>query len=147
LLTPYFPFGTPGFNRLSRAWRGQFLAEAAKEGLNIVMTVAWRFDVPGDAKTMQEWIQPYVDVGRVFCVEMLAPVDILVERNTLPARQASKNPYWVTEDYLRENCATHRYSSSGEFPLDVPHLVLDMETMAADAGAERIAQYFGLTKI
>ena len=51
-LTPFFPFGSPSLARLGGAWRRTFFEEAAHDGLNLVTTVAWRFDVPADGETI-----------------------------------------------------------------------------------------------
>ena len=51
VLSPYFPFGTPSFVRLTGAWRGMFFAEALQAGLDLVTTVAWRFDVPDEMES------------------------------------------------------------------------------------------------
>src|SRR4051794_20244731 len=70
MLTPYFPFGTPSYARLTQAWRRLFFEEALTAALHVVTTVAWRFDVPGDAETIASWFAPYLAGGRVLCVEL-----------------------------------------------------------------------------
>ncbi len=92
VLAPYFPFGTASFNRLSQTWRRAFFEEARLAGLDLVMTVAWRFDVPADAETIGGWLHPYIEGGRVLCVELLASLDVRLERNRTENRRRSKNP-------------------------------------------------------
>ena len=60
-LSPFFPFGTPSFARLTQTWRHTFIEEARRAGLNLVITVAWRFDLPGDAESIWSWLQPYAE--------------------------------------------------------------------------------------
>jgi hypothetical protein len=141
-LTPYFPHGTPALARLSRAWRRLFFEEAAQAGLNVVTTVAWRFDLPEDAETIGDWLQPYVESGRVVCVELAAPLAVRMQRNRSADRWWHKNPYWVTDDYLRENDATHRYDSGDAFPFDLPHLRLETEHLSAQEAALGIIERF-----
>ena len=143
-LSPFFPFGTPHFQRLSQSWRRTFLEAAADAGLNVVTTVAWRFDVPEDGATIRSWLQPYIGAGRVLCVELRAPLQVLLERNRSPERRQQKNPYWVTDAYLEEGVAAHSYRSSSAFPFDVPHLAIETESLSAGAAASRIIDHFGL---
>ena len=59
-------------------------------------------------------------------------------------RQRHKNAYWVTDGYLQEIHAAHRYDSDGAFPLNVPHLRLETGHLAAEVAAQRIVKHFGL---
>ena len=59
---------------LARTWRQMFFEEALEAGLSLVITVAWRFDVPEDEETIRSWLQPYIERGRVLCVELSAPL-------------------------------------------------------------------------
>jgi len=144
VLTPFFPFGTVPFARLTEAWRLTFLQEAAEAKLHLVMTVAWRFDVPNDESVIRNWLRPYIERGRVLCVELNAPLSIRLERNRSENRLSQKNQYWVTDDYLKETDVAHDYVSNGAFPLDVPHLYLETERLSADATARRIIEEFDL---
>ncbi len=147
VLTPYFPFGTPSFVRLTQAWRRMFFDEARLAGLDVVMTVAWRFDVPARGETIRGWVQPYIAGGRVLCVELLAPLGVRLERNRTENRRRHKNPYWVTDAYLQETDTAHRYDSGGAFPLDLPHLRLETEHLSAEAAARRIVEHFDLPRL
>lgn len=145
-LSPYFPFGTPSFARLTHAWRRMFFEEAVRAGLDVVTTVAWRFDVPDDAATIQSWLEPYVTSGRVLCVELVAPLAVRLQRNRSEPRQSQKNAYWVTDAYLTDMDAAHRYDSGGAFPLALPHLRLETEHLDAEDVAGRIVAYFDLPR-
>ena len=147
VLTPYFPFGTQQFHRLSDVWRQMFFEAALAAGLDLVMTVAWRFDLPEDEETIRRWLKPYIEGGRVLCVELLAPLETRLERNRSPSRREQKNAYWVTDAYLAAIEREHRYDSGASFPLDLPHLRLETAQLAADIAAQRIAEYFDLPRI
>jgi hypothetical protein len=144
-LSPYFPFGTPSFARLGQTWRRTFLEEAVWAGLDVVTTVAWRFNLPGDAESIGDWLQPYIEGGgQVLCVELVAPVEVRLARNRGEDRWRHKNPYWVTDDYIREGEAVHHYDSGGAFPFALPHLRLETADLPAEDAARRIAEHFGL---
>ncbi len=147
LLSPYFPFGTPEFVRFGHTLRCMFIEEAQSAGLNLVTTVAWRFDLPGDTDAIRSWLRPYLDNGRVICPELVAPLDVRRERNRTENRHRHKNPYWVTDDYLREMNAAHRYDSGGTLPFDVPHLRIETEHLSAEVTAGRIIDHFGLPRL
>lgn len=144
VLSPYFPFGSPSFARLTGAWRRLFFEEALTAGLDVVTTVAWRFDVPADTETIRGWLEPFHSGGRVLCVGLVAPLAVRMERNRSEDRWRHKNPYWVTDSYLQQTDATHRYDSGGAFPLDVPHLRLETTHLSAEAAADRIVAHFAL---
>ncbi len=150
VLSPFFAFGTPSFARLTQAWRCLFFEEAFRAGLSVVTTVAWRFDAPEDAQTIERWLQPYRDGGgRVLCVELAAPLAVRQVRNNAAERQQRKQQEWVTDAYLQASAQAHRYDSSGDaaFPLDVPHLRLETTDLAADRAAARIVEHFQLPTI
>ncbi len=146
-LSPFFPFGTPSFGRLGHTWRRMFIEEAQAAGLNLVTTVAWRFDSPADADAIWSWLRPYVEGGRVICPELVAPLDVRRTRNRTENRHRYKNPYWVTDEYLRDMNAAHRYDSGGNLPFDVPHLRIETEHLPAAAAADRIIEHFDLPRL
>jgi hypothetical protein len=147
VVAAYFPFGTPSFARLSQTWRRTFIEEAARAGVNLVTTVAWRFDVPGDAEAIASWLRPYTEAGRVLCVELVAPLDVRIERNHSENRRRHKTASWVTDDYLRATHTAHRYDSGGVFPFELPHLRLEIEQLPAEAAADRIIEHFDLPRL
>ncbi len=147
VLSPYFPFGTPSFARLTDAWRRHIIEEALTAGQDVVTTVAWRFDVPADMETIWNWLEPYQTGGRVRCVELVAPLAVRMERNRSEQRWRHKNPYWVTDTYLRHTDATHRYDSGGAFPFDVPHLRLETTHLSPEETADRIVEQFDLPRL
>jgi hypothetical protein len=144
VLSRYFDFGTEAFVLLGRTWRQTFHEAAVKVGLNLVITVAWRFDVPKDKETVTSWLKPYLEKGRVICVELAAPLDVRIQRNQMDDRRLAKNPYWVSTDYLRETLERFRYDSQGAFPLDVPYLHLNTDGLAVADSAEHIIRHFNL---
>jgi len=100
--------------------------------------------MPDDTATIQTWFAPYIAVGRVLCVELAAPLTVRLERNRSESRQRLKNAYWVTDSYLVEMNASHRYDSGGVLPLDLPHLRVETEHVDAEETARRIMAHYGL---
>jgi len=74
----------------------------------------------------------------------VAPLEVRLARNRTENRWRHKNLYWVTDEYIRENDAVHRYDSGGAFPFVLPHLRLETAHLSAEAAAQRIAEHFGL---
>lgn len=145
LLTDYFPFGSPSFSRLSRSYRTEFFAEAAASGLNLITTGGWIFDRPQGKEIFWRFVRPYVERGHRVCfVELNAPLEALLARNRTENRRRRKKTEWATDDHLRQLVTTHRWVSEGAFPLDLPHLRLDTEHLAAEAAAHTIAGHLGL---
>jgi hypothetical protein len=145
VLSPYFPFGTPSFVRLGQTWRRTFLEAAVRAGLDVVTTVAWRFNLPGDAESIGDWLRPYIDGGgRVLCVELVAPVEVRLARNRSADRWQHKHLYRVTDASILDGDTAHRYDSGGAFPLNLPHLRLEAAQLPAEDAARHIAEHFAL---
>jgi hypothetical protein len=145
LLTEYFPFGTPPFGRLDRAYRRMFFEEAVQQGLNLITTCGWNFAVPTQKDTIWSWVEPYVvHGGCVYFAELMAPLDVRLERNQTENRQQHKKVDWATSEYLRYIDSAHRLDSGGVLPFDLPFLRIETEHLSAEATAQRICEHFGL---
>lgn len=148
LVLGYFPYSTsPGspYEQLVVSYRRLFFEEAARNGMNLVTTCGWRFDLPAEEEAVRSYIQPFLErQGQIFFVELLAPLETRIERNRTENRRRHKKTDWATDGYLREDAARHRYDSGGVIPFDVPFLRLETEHVSAGATAERIVDAFGL---
>jgi shikimate kinase len=147
LVSDFFPFGTPAFNCLVRSYRNQFFDAAAQNGLNLITTGSWAFDEPETTDVIRRFVEPYTAAGQVYFVELLAPLDVILERNRTENRRRNKKTDWATDEYLRQMHAEHQFDSGDVFPLDLPHLRLKTEHLSAEATAERIRDYFGLRSV
>jgi len=139
---------TPYFVRLARTWRRMFFEEALQAGLNLVLTTSWRFDVPADAETIWSWLQPYAEGGgRVLCVELLAPLEVRLQRNRTENRRRNKDVSWATDAYLTDITDRYRYDSGGAIPFDLPFLRLETEHLTVQETVDRICARFDLPAV
>lgn len=101
-----FGVGTPAEDRLSKLVRTSIIEEAAVEGANLIFTYVWNF---GKEKGKVN-IDRYKDIyeshgGEVQFVELVAPLDVRIERAGSPDRRQAKahapDPERVA--YLEEN--------------------------------------------
>jgi hypothetical protein len=144
LLTAYFAYGSAPFQRLVRAYKRLLLEEAAHDGLDLIITFGWRFDDPVNAELVSHWIQPYLERGgRVYFIELLAPLETRLERNRTENRHQHKRTDWSTEHELRRQHLTFQ-DSGGSLPFDLPLLRIDTEHLTAEATAQRIRRHFSL---
>ncbi len=145
VVTDYLPFGTAEFEAVVQPFYENLLSSCAAAGSDLVITWGWRFDVEEDTRRVEDYTQPFLEQGGRACVaELVAPIEVRLERNQTPNRRAHKKTDWATEEWLRELESRHRYSSDGAFPLDLAHLALDVTTRTAEESAEHIAAHFGL---
>jgi hypothetical protein len=148
LLTDYFPFATPAFDRLDRAYRRLFFEEAAQEGLNLITTCSWDFAVPAHQDIVWSWVEPcVVNRGRVYFVELIAPLHVRLDRNQSANRRRHKKLDWATSDYLSYFDSAHRLDSGGSIPFDLPFLRLDTENLSVEDTARLIRDHFGLQNL
>jgi hypothetical protein len=146
LLTDYFEYGSPSFNRLVASYRAELIEQAAESGLDLTTTGAWRFDVPDETDSFWRYARPYVERrGRVCFVELVAPLETRLDRNLTENRRRHKKTYWSTTEHLRRDAATHVYDSGGTRPFDVPLLRLETTRLSAADAAHGICEHFGLS--
>ena len=148
LVSAYFPHSTDpasSYERLVVSYRRLFFQEAARSGLQIITTAGWRFDLPSEEEAIRSYVQPFVERGgRVYVIELLAPLEVRLARNLTENRRRHKRTDWSTEEALRQDAAQHRYDSGGILPLDLPLLRIETEHLTAEDTAARIHEHFGL---
>ncbi|MEX1022944.1 MAG: AAA family ATPase [Dehalococcoidia bacterium] len=145
LLTEYFPFGTPPFNRLVEDVRRGVIEEAAGAGLNLVVTGALPFDDRYWLAILERWTASVQSRGgQAYFVELRAPLDVRLERNRHEHRRAHKKTDWATDEALRALSEEHRWYSDGDFPWPERHLVIDNTSVTPEEAARRIVEHFGL---
>lgn len=59
LMTPYFPFGSPQFERVVERFTLALMESAAETDRGLITTFAWRFNVPRDTETIQRLMEPF----------------------------------------------------------------------------------------
>lgn len=146
----FFDFGTDGFRRISSGIRRSVLEAVRKSDLTgLIYTWVWAFDEPGDLAVMQRltnWWQEKGD-GRIFFLELEATDAARRERNVDPDRLAAKPSKRDTEQseaQRRLAGETHQFNSAGNFPLALPHLLVDNTDLAPADVAELALGHFEL---
>jgi hypothetical protein len=144
LVTDYFPFETPACHRLVQAWRTAFCSEAVAAGMDLITTDAWDFNLPRARTVPPPYVQAYLAHGHVCCVELVAPLEVLLARNATANRRRHKKTAWSTGDHLRRFIPAHRFDSDGTFPFALPHLRLETASLSVAATTQRIIAHFAL---
>ncbi|MDA0352002.1 MAG: AAA family ATPase [Chloroflexi bacterium] len=150
LLTPYFEFGSPSFERLSREYRRRFFEETAQAGMGIVATWSWWFEHPPETAAVEYLIEPFLEAGgRVSFAELVAPLDVRLRRNRTEHRRAQKRTDWATDEELTAQATEHSQNTTAEHPFPWPdrHLRLENAELAPDDAAARIQAHFGLPSV
>lgn len=145
LLTDFFPFGSPSFNRLVDQMREGIFKEAAISGTNIVATGAWPFDDGEALPLVEAWRSHVLDHGgAAYFVELSAPLEVRLERNRHEHRRAHKKTDWATDEAIRALSREHRWNSTGDFPWPEHHLLIDNTRVPPDEVARLVIAHFGL---
>lgn len=137
---PVFEFGTDPFWRQVHAIREGMMAEAAREGRDLVFTTV--YEHPASApQTTGRFHAVESNGGRVCLVHLTCSTDVLAERVTSPHRIAMGKI--ATVDHLRRTFAEH----------DVVHRIPGRDSFGIDSGdlspgdaAERIIEHYGLPR-
>lgn len=145
LLTDYFPFGSDGYNRLVSDFYDGFFEEAAKAGTNLIATLGWDFSSAVDEANMRRLTGEFLDRGgHAMVVELGTSMSVRLERNRSLLRRAHKKVEWATDEELRRLDVLWQTSSNGNFPLDVPRMVIDNTNIPPEEAAAMIRERFNL---
>lgn len=86
-----FGVGTPSEDRLSKIIRSEVIKEAAASGVDLIFTYAWNFASEKGITNITAFKKFYESKGgEVFFVELIAPLDVRVERAETPERKNTK---------------------------------------------------------
>ena len=154
LLLQFFPFEHPGFRRLTTEFRTRLFEEIAQapEHAGMIFTYVWALDEGSDTAFVNTLTGIFNARGaRVCYVELFAPLEERLRRNTQESRLAekpSKRDLEASRARLLENERTYRMNTQpGErFLYPDAHLRLDVSEIAPAEAARRIAAHFGLKK-
>lgn len=109
----------------------------------MIFTYMWAFDMPSDRAYIEALAARF---DEVYCVELVAPQSVRLQRNRTEnrmAHKASKRNSDFSEQLILREDANHRLiSEPGEIPF--PYLRLENADMSPEEAAERIAEAFGL---
>lgn len=153
-LLRFFPFGHPSFRRLSTEFRTRLFEEVAQapEHHGLIFTYVWALDDPRDKAYVDRMTGIFVERGaRVCFVELVAPLEVRLERNRGAARLAekpSKRDLERSHAQLLETERTYRMNTTAAEPFHYPeaYLRLDVTALSPGESALRIATHFGLSE-
>ena len=149
LITQFFPFGSPPFDRLVSAFREQVLAEIANSDLpGVIFTYVWAFGESDEDEAMARYTAPFRELGRrVLFAELEASQQERLRRNRtefrLEHKPVMRNLEWSDANLL-ELDRRFELSSRGRFDGREDWFRLDNTDLSAAAAAERIIEHFGL---
>ena len=150
VLADVFGFGTPAFDALKDDLRIRVIDAAAEHGVRLVFTFVWPVDSEADARTVRDYLAPYVDRGLpVSFVELYAGLDTRLVRNVQPDRVAAKptkaDLEW-SDAHVRELEVEYRMNTDPDDPTtpadavlaEHSHLRLDNTDLTPDEVAQRV---------
>jgi len=154
-LLDVFDFEAPAFQRLMGEFRQRVLEEAAAADVDLVFTLVWALDKPGDSDLLRRHLAPFVDAGRpVALVELYADLDTRLERNKTELRLAekkSKRDLAWSDDNVR---GLERYqmntgvpSPADEVIAEFPHLRVDNTDLAPGEVAAQVLAWLAAVEI
>lgn len=131
-------------NALRRAVFESFAA-SGREGL--IFTYMWAFDAPEDGAYIQQVASLFESHGaQIYCVELVAPQEVRLQRNATPNRLAnkpSKRDLAATRQRLLQEDSKHRLQSRpGEIPF-ANYLRLENTDLSPQEAADAIIRHFG----
>ena len=145
LVTAFFPFGSAPFHALARPMTLQLIEACAANEVNLIITHGLVFSAPGSHRLLEEWSEPHRRRGgAIFYAELVAPLDVRLERNATENRARHKNIEWATPGRLREMEGWGRWTSDGDIPDPARHIVIENSATTAEDAAGMIRQAFAL---
>jgi len=149
-ILPFFPFGSPSFNRLVRNFREAFFAEVAQSDRpGICFTFVWDFASRDDLTFVTEVCGGFEAAGAdIALIELKASLEQRLVRNRSADRlreKPSKRNIAQSEKLLLELDGSGRQmNSAGPLLLPYKHIVLDNTNVSAHAAADVIISTLGL---
>lgn len=138
LVTAVFPVQSEPWERMSLLIRREMFAEAAREGIDVIFTGAYR--ATGRIEPIAQMVEPVrAQGGSVLFVQLVCEEAELLTRVKNESRKIHGK--LTDADRLRERLTGKEMDKSLPFQ---PHLRLDNARLAADQAAARIAEYFSL---
>ena len=121
-------------------------AKTDNEGM--IHTIMWAFDMPSDWDYVNHVTEIFREQGaEIYCVELVAPQEIRLQRNETSnrlAHKASKRDLEASRQRLLRDDETHRLESlPGEIPFE-NYIKIDNSNLPPDVVAAMIREHFEL---
>lgn len=131
-----------------RLWEVIFRDFAKSENYGMIHTIMWAFDMPSDWDYVNHVVEIFRQQGgEIYCVELVAPLQIRLQRNETPNRlqhKASKRDIAASRERLLREGKNHRLVSlPGEMPFE-NYIKIDNSELEPDVVAGMIKERFGL---
>ena len=120
---------------------------AKSDNYGMIHTIMWAFDMQED----WDYINHVVDIfkehnAEIYCVELVAPQEIRLQRNVTENRlkhKASKRDIEASTQRILRDSKTYRFvSNEGEIPFE-NYIRIDNSLLSAEEAARRIKERFG----
>lgn len=136
-----FGVGTPSEDKLSKEIRTRIIEEAASSGVDLIFTYVWNF---GREKGKQN-IDVYKDLyesrgGKVYFVELIAPVATRIGRAADPIRHTIKH-HSPDPERVRSLETTHNFTSPSPFYYPERYAQVDTTNLSPGQIAEDIIAF------
>lgn len=118
------------------------------QNYGMIYTCMWAYDCQEDWNIMNKILGIFAQVNaEVYCVELTAPLEVRLQRNTTENRlknKASKRDIEASNERLIRNTSEHRFvSKDGEVPIK-NFIRIDNSNLEADVVARMIKERFDL---
>ena len=146
-------FGYPDWE-LILEMRDLIMARFAKsEAAGMIATFMWGFDIPSDWDYIEQMCKPFRDVGaEIYCVELVAPQEVRLERNISENRlqhKPSKRNLEQSRSFILQYDDKGRFESlpgeieNGRIPFD-GYMRLENTNISAAEAAQMVKERFEL---
>ena len=120
---------------------------AASDCEGMIFTYMWAFDQPSDRAYVEHVKSIFAPYGTTFyCVELVAPREVRLQRNATPnrlAHKASKRDLAFSSELIRYEERFRLVSEPGEIPFE-NYLRIDNTDLSPEEAARMIRERFGL---
>lgn len=146
----FFDFGTDGFQRISGTIRNTVFETVAQSDLpGLIFTYVWAFNKESELPYVQGLIDKWREQagGGIYFLELTATEAARRIRNRHPDRldaKPSKRDLAQSEALRLAHERKYQFNSEGEFPLMLPHMVIDNTSLSADEVARQFLATFDL---
>ena len=146
-----FAWGTPEFKAINSGIRELVFktAAASRAVPGFIFTIVFAFDYKEDIAEGKKLFEQFTSEGwRPHLVELYAPLEKRLERNTTPnrlAHKASKRKLELSKENLLKMESKYSLNSDGEAFPGIPHLRIDNTDRTVEEVADLVIKQFGWT--
>ncbi|MFA4975430.1 MAG: hypothetical protein WC839_03240 [Candidatus Paceibacterota bacterium] len=139
-----FGVGTPSEDKLSRIIRENVIKEAAEVGMNLIFTYVWNFAKEKGKTNIDFYKNIYESTGgKVFFVELFAPLSVRAEHANSPTRNVEKK-YAPNRERVLALENTLNFTSPDPFFYPEFYLKIDTTNISPEKVAFIIQKHFKL---